>query len=143
MKLAYQFEALSPTSVPTRAAFTRTGRQVNLKRTPIPLQFVYNSDQLTEAGQAKAKDVFELLKEEGMPQLQLVGHTDPKGSDDYNDKLSVQRADALKSFLTARGYPPNKITTKGLGKRQPLNIVEETDVAKVHQILRRVELIWD
>ena len=144
--LAYQFEALSPTPVPRRGPFTRAARQINVERTPVPLQFVYDSDRLTEAGRAQAENLFDLLKEEDMPQLRLAGHTDPKGSDDYNDKLSLRRALAIKHFLTGCGYPADRITTEGRGKRDidKLRIWDSTEFTldQIHQMLRRVELVW-
>ena len=142
--LAYQYEALSPTPVPRRATFTRIARQINVERTPVPLQFVYDSDKLTEAGLEQARNLLGLLKEEDMPPILLVGHTDPKGSDDYNDKLSVRRAVAVRNVLAAGGYPAARIDTEGRGKRDidKLKIVDHGDftVEQVHQMLRRVEL---
>lgn len=143
--LAYQYEALSPTPVPRRATFTRAARQINVERTPVPLQFVYDSDKLTEAGLAQARNLFGLLKEEGMPPIRLIGHTDPRGADEYNDQLSVRRAVAIRDFLTAGGYPADRIDTEGRGKRDidKLKIVDEGDFTldQIHQMLRRVELI--
>ena len=143
--LAYQYEALSPTPVPRRATFTHTARAINVERTPVPLQFVYDSDELTNAGLAQARNLLGLLKEEGMPPIRLVGHTDPKGSDEYNDKLSVRRAVAVRSFLATGGYPADRIDTEGRGKRDidKLRIVDQSEftVEQVHQMLRRVELV--
>jgi len=145
VRLAYQYEALSPTPVPRRATFTRIARQIDVERTPVPLQFVYDSDKLTEAGLEQASNLLGLLKEEGMPPILLVGHTDPKGSDDYNDKLSVRRAVAVRNVLAAGGYPVERIGTEGRGKRDidKLRIVdqEEFTLEQVHQMLRRVELV--
>jgi outer membrane protein OmpA-like peptidoglycan-associated protein len=143
--LAYQYEALSPRPVPRRATFTRVARQINVERTPVPLQFVYDSDKLTEAGLTQARNLLGLLKEEGMPPIRLVGHTDPKGSDDYNDKLSVRRAVAVRDFLTDGGYAADRIETEGRGKRDigKLTIVDQSEftVEQIHQMLRRVELV--
>jgi outer membrane protein OmpA-like peptidoglycan-associated protein len=143
--LAYQYEALSPAAVRRRGAFTRTTRQINVERTPVPLQFLFDSDRLTEAGLAQAGNLLGLLKEEGMPPIRLVGHTDPKGSDEYNDKLSVRRAVAVRGFLIAGGYPADRIDTEGRGKRDidKLKIVDRSDftMEQVHQMLRRVELV--
>jgi outer membrane protein OmpA-like peptidoglycan-associated protein len=145
-RLAYQFEAVSAAPVPRSGNFTRAVRQVNVQRTPVPLQFVFDSDQFTEAGRAQAENLLRLLKEQSMPQLHLIGHTDPVGSDEYNDKLSVRRAVAVKSFLTAQGYPAGRITTEGRGKRDidKLKIDDRTQFTEdqIHQMLRRVELVW-
>jgi OmpA-OmpF porin, OOP family len=146
MGLAYQYEALSPVPVRRRATFTRTARQINIERTPVPLQFVYDRDQLTEAGQAQAGNLLQLLKEEGMPPIHLVGHTDPVGSDGYNETLSVRRALAIGRFLVEGGYPADRISTEGRGKRDvdKLRIVDRGafTTEQIHQMLRRVELIW-
>jgi outer membrane protein OmpA-like peptidoglycan-associated protein len=146
VRLAYQYEALSPTPVPRRGLLTRTARQIDVERTPVALQFVYDKDQLTEAGHAQAENLLRLLGDEGMPPLHLVGHTDPVGSDEYNDKLSVLRAAAVKRFLVAGGYPADRITTEGRGKRDvdKLRIVDKDafTTEQIHQMLRRVELVW-
>ncbi len=143
--LAYQYDALSPTPVPRRATFTRIARQINVERTPVPLQFVYDSDKLTEAGLTQARNLLGLLKEEGMPPIRLFGHTDPKGSDEYNDKLSVRRAVAVRDFLIDGGYPADRIETEGRGKRDigKLKIVDRSEFTEeqIHQMLRRVELV--
>jgi outer membrane protein OmpA-like peptidoglycan-associated protein len=145
VRLAYQYEALSATPVPRRATLSRIARQIDVERTPVPLQFVYDSDKLTEAGLEQARNLLGLLKAEGMPPILLVGHTDPKGSDDYNDKLSVRRAVAVRNFLAAGGYPADRIGTEGRGKRDidKLRIVDQGDftVEQVHRMLRRVELV--
>ncbi|HEY7552341.1 MAG TPA: OmpA family protein [Hyphomicrobiaceae bacterium] len=146
VRLAYQYETLSPTPVPRRGLLTRTARQIDVERTPVPLQFIYDRDQLTEAGQAQAENLLRLLKDEGMPPLHLVGHTDPVGSDEYNDRLSALRAAAVKRLLVAGGYPADRITTEGRGKRDidKLRIVDRGafTVEQIRQMLRRVELVW-
>src|SRR5262249_36101777 len=93
-RLAYQFEALSPTPVTRGGRLTRAARQVNVGYAPAPLQFEYDKDELTEAGKAQAQTLLRQLQDQRMPQLQLVGHTDPVGSNEYNDDLSERRAKA-------------------------------------------------
>jgi OOP family OmpA-OmpF porin len=54
----------------------------------------------------------------------IEGHTDRIGTQAYNEKLSLQRADAVKTYLVSRGViPANKITTAGKGSSQPLTDV--------------------
>jgi outer membrane protein OmpA-like peptidoglycan-associated protein len=150
--LAFQYEAVSPTLVKGRGLFTRDARQVFVGRTPVPLQFVYDSDELTDLGRAKAEQIAEELRKElkAAPgqRIHLVGHTDPKGSDIYNDKLSVRRAEAVKKFLIASGYPAGQITTDGRGKREverferKIRDRSQFTTEQIHQILRRVEIVW-
>ena len=49
-----------------------------------------------------------------------VGHTDTDGSDAYNQKLSVARSEAVKSYLTGKGVEKNRVYTKGKGEKQPV-----------------------
>jgi len=51
--------------------------------------------------------------------LIVIGHADRIGSDAYNMKLSLRRADAVKGYLVSKGIPANRIYTEGKGERQP------------------------
>ena len=70
--------------------------------------------------------------------IQVEGHTDSVGGDEYNQKLSEQRADAVRDYLTAQGVPSNMVTSVGFGKTQP---VASNDTAAGRQQNRRVELV--
>jgi OOP family OmpA-OmpF porin len=49
-----------------------------------------------------------------------VGHTDSIGSDAYNQKLSIRRAESVKRYLQSKGIEPNRIYTEGKGEKQPV-----------------------
>ncbi len=49
-----------------------------------------------------------------------VGHTDSDGSDAYNQKLSVARAESVKKYLTSKGVEANRVYTEGKGEKQPV-----------------------
>src|ERR1041385_5542481 len=70
--------------------------------------------------------------------LEVEGHTDAVGSDDYNQKLSENRAQAVRDYLVQQGIPDNAIVSRGLGKTQP---VATNDTAEGRQQNRRVELV--
>ena len=70
--------------------------------------------------------------------LDVEGHTDSVGGDDYNQTLSEQRGEAVRDYLTQQGMPAGSVTTKGFGKTQP---VASNDTAKGRQQNRRVELV--
>lgn len=70
--------------------------------------------------------------------LDVEGHTDSVGGDDYNQRLSEQRGEAVREYLTEQGMPPSSVTAKGLGKSDP---VASNDTAKGRQLNRRVELV--
>ena len=50
----------------------------------------------------------------------VTGHTDPIGTQQYNQKLSERRADAVRDYLVSKGVPRDKIETLGMGKTQPV-----------------------
>ena len=50
----------------------------------------------------------------------VTGHTDPIGTQQYNQKLSERRADAVRDYLVSKGVPKDKIETLGMGKTQPI-----------------------
>ncbi|MBV9506934.1 MAG: OmpA family protein, partial [Acidobacteriia bacterium] len=70
--------------------------------------------------------------------IQLEGHTDNIGSDDYNMKLSQQRADAVRDYLTAQGVSSNSVSAVGLGKA---GAVASNDTAAGRQKNRRVDMV--
>ena len=70
--------------------------------------------------------------------LQIEGHTDSVGSDDFNQQLSERRADSVRDFLASQGVGATSMTAKGFGKTQP---VASNDNAEGRQRNRRVELV--
>jgi len=70
--------------------------------------------------------------------LQIEGHTDSVGGDDFNQQLSERRADSVRDFLAEQGVAPSSITARGFGKMQP---VASNDTAEGRQRNRRVELV--
>src|SRR5260221_105471 len=70
--------------------------------------------------------------------LQIEGHTDSVGSDDFNQQLSERRAHSVRDFLAEQGVARSSITARGFGKTQP---VAGNDTAEGRQRNRRVELV--
>jgi len=70
--------------------------------------------------------------------IQVEGHTDSVGSDEYNLKLSQERADAVRAYLISQGVSPGTVTSVGLGKANP---VASNDTNTGRQQNRRVELV--
>ena len=70
--------------------------------------------------------------------LQIEGHTDSVGGDDFNQQLSERRADSVRDFLAEQGVPASSIIARGFGKTQP---VATNDTAEGRQRNRRVELV--
>lgn len=70
-------------------------------------------------------------------EIRIIGHTDNTGSDAVNDPLSVQRAQAAKQYLAARGVDPNRIVIAGRGEREPI-ADNSTEAGRARN--RRVEI---
>ena len=70
--------------------------------------------------------------------LQVEGYTDSVGGDDYNQKLSENRAGAVKDFLVSQGVPINNITAAGYGKNKP---VADNSTSQGRAQNRRVNLV--
>jgi outer membrane protein OmpA-like peptidoglycan-associated protein len=70
--------------------------------------------------------------------LDVEGHTDSVGGDEYNQTLSEQRSNTVRDYLTQHGMQSSAVTAKGLGKTQP---VAPNDTANGRQQNRRVELV--
>jgi OOP family OmpA-OmpF porin len=66
-----------------------------------------------------------------------VGHTDSVGTDAYNDKLAVRRAESVKAYLLSKGVEANRVYTEGKGERQP---VADNKSAEGRAKNRRVEI---
>lgn len=77
------------------------------------------------------------LNEHTVTTLSIVGHTDSTGSDAVNNPLSVERANATRDFLTARGVAAGRISTAGRGEYEP---VASNDTASGRAQNRRIEI---
>jgi outer membrane protein OmpA-like peptidoglycan-associated protein len=70
--------------------------------------------------------------------LQIEGHTDSIGSDEYNQVLSEKRADAVRGYLLSSAVPADTVTAVGLGKTDP---VADNGTAAGRKLNRRVDMI--
>ena len=100
--------------------------------------FDFNKYTLKPGAREKMAKVSGILLAYPGLKLQLEGHTDSIGSEEYNLKLSDQRAGAVREYLVTQGVPSSNVTAKGLGKSEP---VASNDTAAGRQQNRRVELI--
>lgn len=77
--------------------------------------FAFAKADLTPTGRARIDSTLQELKSSGirLRTISIVGHTDPIGSLDYNQRLSLARANSVRDYLVAQGVPANIITTEG------------------------------
>ena len=99
--------------------------------------FDFDKSVLKPEAKAKLDDLTGKLKGITLEVIIAVGHTDGIGSDAYNQKLSVRRAEAVKAYLVTKGIEPNRIYTEGKGKKQP---VADNKTAEGRAKNRRVEI---
>jgi len=100
--------------------------------------FDFNKYTLKPGAREKLAKVSGILLAYPGLKIQLEGHTDSIGSDEYNQKLSEQRAGAVRDYLTSQGVAPNDTTAVGLGKADPV-ASNTTDAGR--QKNRRVEMV--
>ena len=82
--------------------------------------FDFDKAVLKADGKAKLDDLVSKVKAINLEVIIAVGHTDSVGSDAYNQKLSVRRAEAVKAYLASKGIEKNRIYTEGKGEKQPI-----------------------
>ncbi len=82
--------------------------------------FDFDKAIVKPAARTKLDDLVSKMKDVNLEVVIAVGHTDRIGSDAYNQKLSVRRAEAVKAYLVSKGIAANRVYTEGKGKRQPV-----------------------
>jgi outer membrane protein OmpA-like peptidoglycan-associated protein len=100
--------------------------------------FAFNKYELKSDAQVKLARVSGILATYPNLKLQVEGYTDNIGSDDYNLKLSEERATAVQAFLIGQGVQPENITAQGYGKADP---VADNSTNSGRAENRRVELV--
>ncbi len=99
--------------------------------------FDFDKAVLKPEGKAKLDDLASKVKAINLEVIIAVGHTDSVGSDAYNQKLSVRRAEAVKAYLVTKGIEKNRVYTEGKGEKQP---VADNKTAEGRAKTRRVEV---
>ena len=108
-----------------------------LEKATLRFNFEFNSATPGAEARQYLDELVNALKDNPNLRLQLVGHTDNIGSDKFNLRLSLSRAQSFKEYVVQRGIDASRITVEGKGMREPLN----SNANAAEQALnRRVEM---
>ena len=97
-------------------------KEVAVKITQIASKIFFesNSDVLKVASLEQLNELVKILKEYQTANLQIDGHTDSQGSDEFNQILSQKRTESVKTYLMGKGIMESRLTTTGFGEKNPI-----------------------
>ena len=101
------------------------------------LYFLEGSDEFTPESRIELENMLAELRERGAPDVVVIGHTDRVGNLQFNDSLSLQRAERVRSELVKLGIAEARVQIAGRGEREPL-VPTDDEVAEPRN--RRVEI---
>jgi outer membrane protein OmpA-like peptidoglycan-associated protein len=140
--LTYNFGAAAPPPPPPPAPAPRaqapaaprpTEKRIVLRG----VNFDFDKSNIRADARPTLDEAISLLKQEGTITIISEGHTDSKGTDEYNQRLSLRRATAVKDYLVRGGISASRIDVQGYGESKPV-ASNETDDGRAQN--RRVEL---
>jgi OmpA-OmpF porin, OOP family len=99
--------------------------------------FDFDKAVIKPEGKSKLDDISNKAKGVNLEVVIAIGHADSVGSDAYNQRLSVRRAESVKAYLVSKGIEANRVYTEGKGEKQP---VAENKTADGRAKNRRVEI---
>lgn len=101
------------------------------------VEFDFGKATLRPQSYQTLDDLVDYLKRKPDQRIEIGGHTDNVGSDAKNLKLSLERANAIVAYLTAKGVDSSRLESKGYGAEEP---IEENDTEEGRQKNRRTEV---
>ncbi|WP_223477897.1 OmpA family protein [Oricola indica] len=103
----------------TGVSVTRVGNNIILNM-PSNITFATDQDQVVPAFYATLDSVALVLKKYNQTLINVFGHTDSTGSDDYNQALSQRRANSVANYLATRGVSQQRMIATGYGESRPV-----------------------
>jgi outer membrane protein OmpA-like peptidoglycan-associated protein len=101
----------------------------------------FNKATLRPESQTALDELVNLLNENPNITIELSAHTDYKGSDSYNERLSQQRAESVVNYLIAHGIASDRLTPKGYGEGKPKHIKRK--VAERYLFLKEGDVLTE
>jgi outer membrane protein OmpA-like peptidoglycan-associated protein len=130
--------AAAPAHARDLAAFLNGTGETPKTFAPKPLNFAFNSTELTPQSQGTLDDVASALTDHPSAKIRLESFTDDVGTPDSNVQLSTARSEAVKNELVQRGVPAQSIETAGRGQEEP---IASNDTAQGRAQNRRTEIV--
>ncbi len=118
------------------AEVERVGDGIKITLNESIVNFDFNSSALTSTAKTNLDKLAQVLTNNPDTNINIYGHTDSKGTDEYNMNLSERRADAVRSYLSGKGIASNRLFAKGEGEAMPV-ATNDTDAGRAKN--RRVE----
>ncbi len=140
-------------NIPDTAAFQEIEKNIGLDKIEkgkkvvlMNIFYDYNKASLRTSSYNELDKVVELLNKNTNMKVELAAHTDSRGGDTYNLKLSQERAQSCVDYLTSKGIDRSRLIAKGYGESQPLvkeevinKMTTEQEREAAHQQNRRSE----
>lgn len=120
----------------TGVSVTRNGDHITLNM-PGNITFATDSADLNASFFEVLGSVTKVLREFDQTVVEVAGHTDSRGTDEYNQRLSERRAQTVTNYFTSRNLSPQRFITIGLGETMP---VADNSTPEGQQLNRRVEI---
>jgi outer membrane protein OmpA-like peptidoglycan-associated protein len=105
--------------------------------------FDYNQATLRSRSRHELNKLYNFMKDNPSVSIEVSGHTDSRGNDDYNMRLSKDRAQSVVDYLVRNGISSSRLTAKGYGETRPIARNENADLSDNpvgRQLNRRIEI---
>lgn len=129
--------------IPATAAYQEVVKDVQLKNVQVGavivlrnIFFDYNKSTLRPESQVELDRLIKLLTDIPTMKIEISGHTDKRGDDDYNLRLSQNRSQSVVDYLTQKGIAPSRLTAVGYGETK---LITQGVTEEDHQQNRRTE----
>lgn len=135
-------EEVSEHPLDSLSTTTRAGEMKStplyLEKTKLYFHFNFESSEIDEASRLYLAELSQILKQDPLLVVNIKGHTDARGSDEYNMELSRRRVKVIRDVLIGEGISPKRITTTPMGESQPIDS-NATEAGRAKN--RRVEFV--
>lgn len=109
------------------AEVERVGEGIRLVLKENAVRFDFDKSSLTPQARANLDKLIPVFKENDDTNIDIFGYTDSKGTEEYNLKLSNERAKSVKNYLASKGLATRRLNTTGLGIADPIASNETAD----------------